>query len=443
MTIQPTNIRQAGTPAEQRFIDLYADVADRLPGAAHPQVRAWREAGIDTFATLGLPHRRVEEWKYTDLRVLMPEVYPLAGLTPQVMADVSLDLVLGEPLNGLDAYRAVFVNGLFRADLSNVGGARGLVFNSFRAGVAGESATDVLAALSPQAGDVVSALSAAFATDGALIVAEDGAKLDKPIHMICVTTAEAPVAVALRNAVRVGKGAQLTLIETHVSTVPSHLYAATNIVVGEGAHLRHLRINLGQRDKHLSTLIAELAAGAQYDPLQFTAGGGLVRAQGFIRFGGKAGRCHYTGAMMHRGSEHGDITLVVEHAAEGCESRELVKAVLDDRAKGVFQAKVLVQRGAQQTDGKQMSNALLLSNDAEFDAKPELEIYADDVTCGHGATAGQLDDDMMFYLRARGIPEAQARAMLIVAFIGEALDKIEDENLRETLVAEAEAWLGA
>jgi Fe-S cluster assembly protein SufD len=144
---------------------------------------------------------------------------------------------------------------------------------------------------------------------------------------------------------------------------------------------------------------------------------------------------------MLRGRSHADFTLVVEHAAEACESRELIKAVVDGHSRGVFQGKVVVERGAQKTDGKQMANALLLSDDAEFDSKPELEIFADDVVCGHGATAGQLDDDMLFYLRARGIPEVEARALLIAAFVGEALEKVENEALRAALQEKANAWL--
>jgi Fe-S cluster assembly protein SufD len=186
----------------------------------------------------------------------------------------------------------------------------------------------------------------------------------------------------------------------------------------------------------------ELGSEANYDPVQLIIGTALSRTQGFIRFTGKGARCHFGGAMMLRGREHGDITLVVDHAAEACESRELVKAVLDERGHGVFQGKVIVERNAQKTDGKQMANALLLSDDAEFDSKPELEIYADDVACGHGATAGQIDGDLMFYLRARGIPEPEARALLIAAFINEALDKIGDEPLRTALKEHVDVWLG-
>ncbi len=167
----------------------------------------------------------------------------------------------------------------------------------------------------------------------------------------------------------------------------------------------------------------------------------LLRAEASIRFEGPNARCHYAGAMLQRVHSHADFTLVVDHAAPGCESRELVKAVLDGRSRGIFQGKVIVQRGAQKTDGKQMANALLLSDDAEFDSKPELEIFADDVVCGHGSTAGQLDDDMLFYLRARGIPEPEARSLLIAAFVGEALDKIDNEALRAALDEKIAAWL--
>ncbi len=443
MTIHQTLIRQAGSPAEQRFLDLYADVVERLPGAQTSAVRGWREAALDAFVAQGLPHRRVEEWKYTDLRALMPEVYPLAGLTPQVMTPVSVEAVTGAELAAVEAYRAVFVNGLYRADLSNIADRPGLLFNTFREAIGSECAGQVLPEVEARPGDIVSALGAAFATDGALIVVEDGVKLDKPIHLVFITTGTVPAMVALQNVIRLGEGADATLIETHASDIPGQAFVVNHSQVGKGAHLRHVRLNIGEGAKHVSSTLARLEEGSQYDPLQFILGGALTRAQSFIRFDGEGGRCHFTGASMLRGHEHGDMTLIVDHAVPECESRELVKAVLDERARGVFQAKVLVRRGAQKTDGKQMANALLLSDEAEFDSKPELEIYADDVVCGHGATSGQLDEDMMFYLRSRGIPESEARALLIVAFIGEALDKIEDEALREALHRKAEAWLSA
>lgn len=441
MTIHQTLIRQAASPAEQRFLDLYADIGDRLPGASSPEVRVWRESALDAFARLGLPHRRIEEWKYTDLRQLMPEVYPLTGITPQAIPEVSVGAAIGAGLDALDAYRAVFVNGLFRPELSDLNGARDVSFRSFRDILSDGAVEATIAQLSVRDGDAVSMLSAGFATDGAMIDIAAGAKLGKPLHLIFIVAGETPVAVGLQNAIRLGDSAEATLVETHAAMLPSQSFAVNRIAVGAGAHLRHIRSVIGTGGKHLSSVEAELGPHAQYHPLQFTVGGPLTRAQSFIRFAGEGGRCHYGGAMMLRQREHSDFTLLVDHAAPGCESRELAKAVLDERGHGVFQAKVVVRRGAQKTDGKQMANALLLSDDAEFDSKPELEIYADDVVCGHGSTAGQLDSDLMFYLRARGIPEAEARALLISAFVGEALDKIEDEALRQALQEKVDAWL--
>jgi Fe-S cluster assembly protein SufD len=184
-----------------------------------------------------------------------------------------------------------------------------------------------------------------------------------------------------------------------------------------------------------------LGAEAIYWSFQLTAGTQLMRNTTFVDFRGEDAKLDVSGLFLGRGSEHIDTTLVVDHAVPACESRELFKGVLADRARGVFQGKVIVRPGAQKSDGKQMAQALMLSPDAEFDSKPELEIYADDVVCGHGSTAAELDEDMMFYMRARGIPPEEARALLIEGFIGEALDKIEDEAVREAFAAIAKGRL--
>jgi Fe-S cluster assembly protein SufD len=168
----------------------------------------------------------------------------------------------------------------------------------------------------------------------------------------------------------------------------------------------------------------------------------VARSQVYLRFAGEGSAADISGAFLLRGQQHGDTTLLVEHRVPQCTSRELFKCVLDDEARGVFQGKIIVSPGAQKTDGKQMSGALLLSEGAEFDSKPELEIFADDVVCGHGATSGQINDDLLFYLEARGVPEAQARALLIQAFVGEALEKIDDEALRDALSRASAEWLG-
>jgi Fe-S cluster assembly protein SufD len=192
---------------------------------------------------------------------------------------------------------------------------------------------------------------------------------------------------------------------------------------------------------HLGTWIVGLGAQSEYHAFQFTAGMPLVRNQLLVAFGGEGGKLDIAGCFLGRGAEHIDTTLVIDHAVPGCTSRELVKGVLADRARGVFQGKVIVRPDAQKTDGKQMAQALMLSEEAEFDSKPELEILADDVVCGHGSTAAQLDESLLFYLRSRGIPLPEARALLIESFVGEVFDKLEDGPLREALLAIAKARL--
>jgi Fe-S cluster assembly protein SufD len=341
----------------------------------------------------------------------------------------------------LDAYRAVFVGGCFRPDLSTIHDARGVTFEPLQQALEDDGASaKEITTRSLRQRDVVAALSAAFATDGAILTVAPKTRLEKPIHLIFVSTDEKPALYALQHAISIGEGAEVSLVETHAAH-QSQAVSHTRLAIGAGASVKHLRLAASEASKHLSSMAVTLAEGAHYEPLQMAVNGTLLRAEAAIRYDGPHARCHYTGAMLLRARSHADFTLVVDHAAPDCESRELVKAVLDGRSRGVFQGKVIVERGAQKTDGKQMANALLLSDDAEFDSKPELEIFADDVVCGHGSTAGQLDEDMLFYLQARGISEAEARSLLIAAFVGEALDSIENEALRAALDEKVAAWL--
>jgi Fe-S cluster assembly protein SufD len=440
MTIHPTTIRPAVTPAEQRFLDLYASISEKLPGAGSAAVRTWRDAARDAFILLGVPHRRVEEWKYTDLRALMPEVYPLGGLDARA-PDVSVEAAIGKSLAHLDAYRAVFVGGRFRPDLSTIHDAHGVTFEPLNQALEDDGASaQALAKLALPQRDVIAALSTAFATDGAILAVAPKTRLEKPIHLIFISTDEKPALYALQHAISIGENADVSIVETH-GTQQSQAISHTRLAIAAGASLKHVRLGSGKASTQLASAVVTLAERAHYEPLQLAVNDALLRAEASIRFEGPNARCHYSGAMLLRRHSHADFTLVVDHAAPHCESRELVKAVLDGKSRGIFQGKVIVQRGAQKTDGKQMANALLLSDDAEFDSKPELEIFADDVVCGHGSTAGQLDDDMLFYLRARGLPAPEARALLIAAFVGQALDNIDNEALRAALDEKVAAWL--
>jgi Fe-S cluster assembly protein SufD len=212
--------------------------------------------------------------------------------------------------------------------------------------------------------------------------------------------------------------------------------------VGDNAHVDHVKILAEGADAlHVSTLAAAIGAHARFNSFTFTAGGAVVRKQLFLNFDGEGTVAGVRGATLLNGRQHADTTLVATHAARDCQSREVFKTVLDDEAHGVFQGRIIVRQRAQKTDAKMMTQALLLSDRAEADNKPELEIFADDVQCGHGATAGALDDELKFYLMARGIPSAEAESLLIQAFLGEAVEGIEHAGLREALMESVAAWL--
>jgi Fe-S cluster assembly protein SufD len=219
------------------------------------------------------------------------------------------------------------------------------------------------------------------------------------------------------------------------------LNTVAEIHVAEGATLTHIRLQDEAASAfHVSTTYADIEAGATYDSFTLNLGARLSRTEVHAQLTGKGGVAHLNAAQLLTGSQHADFTSVVGHTAPGCQSRQTVKNVLAGKSRGVFQGKIEVARQAQKTDGYQMNQALLLSPFAEVDSKPELEIFADDVKCSHGATVGELDAEQMFYLRSRGVPEAEARSILVRAFLAEALDAVADETIRARLEAAVEGW---
>ena len=285
-----------------------------------------------------------------------------------------------------------------------------------------------------------------MATDGAIVDIAKGAEIAKPVLLVFVRAGENAELTAVRNAIAVDEGASAMIIEAHVraprTVREGQVNALTSVSIGDKARLAHFKVAVDDsRPLHLYNLTVTLGAQASYSGFQFTSGQGIARNQTHVLFNGEESKLDLSGAFLARGTSHVDTTLVVDHAVPRCESRELFKGVLEDDARGVFQGKIIVRPDAQKTDGKQMAQALLLSPTAEFDSKPELEIYADDVICGHGTTSAQLDDDMLFYCKSRGIPEAEARALLIESFVGEALDKVEHEGTRQALSQFANEWL--
>jgi Fe-S cluster assembly protein SufD len=283
--------------------------------------------------------------------------------------------------------------------------------------------------------------------DGAMIEVAAGIALARPLHLVFVNAAGTPASVFLRSLVVIGQGARVMLVESHLGAVAGdddQINAVLELKVGDQAHVDHVKITgEGAGALHVSTLMAAVGAHARFNEFLFTTGGGVVRNQVFVRFAGAGTIAGIRGASLLNGRQHADTTLVADHAVGDCTSREVFKSVLDEEARSVFQGKIIVRPQAQQTDAKMATHALLLSEEAEADNKPELEIFADDVQCGHGATSGDLDEDLLFYLKARGIPAKEAEALLIQAFVGEAIEGIEHAGLRDALMDQVVAWLEA
>jgi Fe-S cluster assembly protein SufD len=429
------------TAAETALAQTFAQVRGNLPGGN--AIAAQREAAFDLFAKSGLPHRRVEEWKYTDLRALMRDAKPLAP--PPDAAAKALAKKAGALVGDLEARRLVFVDGAFVPELSDTAKLEeGLSIGSLADALLGGDPLVMshLGKLAP-ASDVAVALNTALMGDGAVIRIAAGSAITRPLHLVFVSS-EKPTARFVRSLLVVEPGARTMLIESHegLSGSEYQVNAALELFAGDRAHVDYVKIIAEGADAlHVSTLAAAIGAKARFNAFTFAAGGAVVRNQLFLRFDGEETVANIRGATLIKGTQHADTTLVVNHIAHGCQSREVFKAVLDDEAHSVFQGRIIVSQGAQKTDAKMMTKALLLSERAEADSKPELEIFADDVQCGHGATAGAIDDDLKFYLMARGIPEAEAESLLIQAFLGEAIEGIEDAGLRESLMESVAVWL--
>ncbi|WP_112664071.1 Fe-S cluster assembly protein SufD [Microvirga flavescens] len=427
------------TPAETALAQAFEAVKTALPGSAESRAEAF-----ELFAERGLPHRRVEEFKYTDLRTFMREVAPFAP-TPS-SAEAKAALRDAKALAGVEALSIPFVNGhLVRDEIDFSKLPEGVEIVPLSEALA--AGHDWLAKLSPiewARKNPVYQLNSAFMADGVMV--RLWGDVATPVHLRFVTSSATAVATATRVLVIVEQGASVTLFETHESTSGAGHQPndVVELLAGDNAHVHHVRVNAeGDQALALSTFAVKLGADVAFNTVNVVAGANVSRHQVFAVFEGENTKAQINGATMLKGRQHGDTTLIAEHAAPHCESRELFKTVVDDEATGVFQGKIIVPHHAQKTDGRMMSAALLLGDGASMNNKPELEIFADDVQCAHGATCGQLDEDLLFYLMARGLPKKEAESLLVQAFLGEAIEAVEHEGARDALVGVVETWLKA
>ena len=438
------NVVLAKTEIGRALSDIFTIAQDRLPGTG--KVADYRRQAFDAYERVGLPHRRIEDWKYTDLRVLMREVLPLAA-APDAAALTRAGTAL--KLHAIEGVRRlVLVDGVFAPKLSEVADVgKGLSIRTLRDVLeAGDTALHAQL-FAPENSDAMVALNSAMMTDGLVIEVADGAVITLPLHIVHIASGAAPAAMFTRSLIRVGKAASATLVESYIGAESAKAYQVHDsliVSIGDGARLDHVRLIEDSREAfNISSAVVTLGANAHFNTFGMNTGSLVSRYQAVIAFAGEGSRVETNGVNLLNGRQHADTTLFLDHAVPNCASREIFRSVVDDRGHSVFQGRIIVRPHAQKTDAKMMIRALLLSDEAEADNKPELEIFADDVTCGHGATAGALDESLLFYLRARGLSEKEAQALLIQAFVGEAIEQIANDGLRELAISAAERWLAA
>jgi Fe-S cluster assembly protein SufD len=403
-----------------------------LPGGGW--LGAARAAAAARLAGMGLPVRRDEYWRYTDPATLnAPAPLPAALFDP---AETPV-------FDGIDRLRIVFTDGVFDAAASDDLAKAGVEIT--RLAEAGGAdihwAREIYGVLEARGQQPVArpfaALNTAHATDGVLIRVTAAAA--RPISLIYRHASETSDAI-LHHCVKLEAGASLTLLEN--GPAAARFNKVLEVEVGAGAAFHHVRLQGRDHERRAVThVFARLGEGSLFKSFTLTANGRLTRNEAVIELAGPDASAHIAGAAVGDGDFHHDDTVFVTHAAPRCESRQVFKKVLKNGAVGVFQGKILVRQAAQKTDGYQISQSLLLDEESQFLAKPELEIYADDVKCSHGSTAGAIDETALFYLRARGVPRGAAQALLVLAFLAEAIEEIADERLRDEVRDRLEGWL--
>lgn len=414
--------------------------AARLAGREHDWLKTVREHARDTVKRHGLPRPKDENWKYTPIRPLERRGFELIERPPGRLSRETVD-AFGYP--GLDCHACVFENGRYRADLS--GG--------------GEWPTEVICLPLAQAfdghGEMLApffkrqftgseqgfaALNTAFADDGLFVDVPDGVRVDTPLLLLFASSETDKRRIAHpRVIIRLGKDSRMTLIETFAGEEGHQ--NCTNLLsqfdIGAGAELRHLRVQ-NEADKAMLVNRTDVAVASEgsYRSFAIDFGGRLVRHDLNVSLNEEQAQCNLNGLYVLRGRQHVDNHTRIDHQVANTRSEEVYKGVLDGHSRGVFNGKVVVHEGADGADAAQTNANLLLSRDAEVDTKPELEIYADDVKCSHGATVGQLDEDALFYLRSRGLEEDEARGLLTYAFCREVVDRLQIDVVRERLSSE-------
>lgn len=409
----------------------------RLAGMELPAggcLKAARQAALSRVQTMGLPTRRDEYWKYTRPDTLTAAEAPSAAV---------FDGGEGPMFGGFDRLQIVFVDGVFDAEASDDLTMEGVKIDRLEDICCKDIhwAKDIYGVLEARGQSPVerplAAFNTAFASDGVAI--HITGKVSKPLNLIYLHESEASDAI-LHHVIRVEEGAEATILEN--GPAASRFNKCMEIDIADSGKLHLVRTQGRDHERRAAThLFARLGKESVFKAFTLTVNGILTRNEAVVEFTGDDAVAHVAGACVGDGDFHHDDTVFITHDAVNCESRQVFKKVLRNGATGVFQGKILVKAGAQKTDGYQISQSLLLDDDSQFLAKPELEIYADDVACSHGSTSGAIDETALFYLRARGVPKEIATDLLTLAFLAEAVEEIESDEIAGVIVSRLEGWL--
>jgi Fe-S cluster assembly protein SufD len=438
----------SSTPREGAMTIVKAETApyfeafrERAPSAEEPRWLAdAREAAMLHFGELGFPTRRQEAWRFTNLRALQGTNFPpatgIAAVPPAVVDALRMPAAM---------HRLVFVNGRFAPELSLLSVVpAGAWLATVRRTL--DERPELLAG-AIDASDTAGAqpfasLNAALFADGFVLALEPGVVLDRPVQIIHVGRTGTPQAAHVRNLIRLRDGSSATMVESFTGEGAYWSNSVTALDVGARAALRRIKVQDDGREAiHVALDRVTLADDARYESFVLTLGGRLARHDTLATLAGERAHCAVHGAYLLRGEQEATNATMIDHAAPNGTTREVWMGVIEERAHGVFLGRIAVRPDAQKTDAEQLNRNLLLSSRATVDTKPELEILADDVKCSHGATVGDLDESALFYLRTRGIDEAEARRMLIDAFTAEAIATVDDAGLRDYLAGHVQRWL--
>ena len=413
-------IQPQRTPAEAALVDAFGERLSLLPGDGEVMLK--RDAAIEALKA-GLPTRRIESWHYTDLRRLLtavPAFDPAAAARP--LAPVLEGSAVLAVLDGKAGGKAPEVEGVVFRPLA------GMLADGSFAPALDRYGTD----------DAIGALNAAFVADGWFVDVAAGAVVEKPVELQNV---QAGGQSHVRLPVRVGAGARATIVERQAGEGAGLATSVSQLTLDEGAEVLWIVVQeQPETATHLAQFKAHLGKDSKLVLFVMNAGGRLVRQEVVVRTTGEGADFKLRGVNLLAGDTHTDVTMVLDHAVPHTTSTEIVRNVVTGKARGVFQGRINVHQYAQKTDAKMACNTLLLSDDGEFSTKPELEIFADDVQCGHGATVTEIDRNHLFYLMARGIEEKTARGLLVRAFLAEVIEELEDEAIVDALETRLNDW---